>query len=73
MIYSAAVVSQGIKGGEAPMKDTKPVNSRRYTGTFDIVNTTKENSGRYRCIVHSDKGVGVSSYGELVVKRESRR
>lgn len=54
------------------MKDTKPVNSRRYTGTFDIVNTTKENSGRYRCIVHSDKGVGVSSYGELVVKRESR-
>ncbi|XP_048021331.1 protein tyrosine phosphatase receptor type Ma isoform X6 [Megalobrama amblycephala] len=60
---------QGIKGGEAPMKDAKPVNSRRYTGTFDIVNTTKENSGRYRCIVHSDKGVGVSSYGELVVKQ----
>uniref|UniRef100_A0A3Q3MTD1 Protein tyrosine phosphatase receptor type M n=1 Tax=Mastacembelus armatus TaxID=205130 RepID=A0A3Q3MTD1_9TELE len=26
--------------------------------------------GRYRCIVHSDKGVGVSNYGELTIKRE---
>uniref|UniRef100_A0A9J7YQV5 protein-tyrosine-phosphatase n=1 Tax=Cyprinus carpio carpio TaxID=630221 RepID=A0A9J7YQV5_CYPCA len=59
---------QGIRGREAPMKDTKPVNSRRYTATFDIVNTTKEDSGRYRCIVRSEKGVGVSSYGDLVVK-----
>uniref|UniRef100_A0A8C1WYU9 protein-tyrosine-phosphatase n=1 Tax=Cyprinus carpio TaxID=7962 RepID=A0A8C1WYU9_CYPCA len=54
---------------QAPMKDTKPVNSRRYTATFDIVNTTKEDSGRYRCIVRSEKGVGVSSYGDLVVKQ----
>ncbi|XP_052451545.1 receptor-type tyrosine-protein phosphatase mu isoform X4 [Carassius gibelio] len=54
---------------EAPMKDTKPVNSRRYTATFDILNTTKGDSGRYRCIVRSDRGVGVSSYGLLVVKQ----
>ncbi|KAA0705114.1 Receptor-type tyrosine-protein phosphatase mu [Triplophysa tibetana] len=60
---------QGIGGREAHMKDTKPVNSRRYTGTFDIVNTTKGDSGRYRCIVRSDHGLGVSSYGTLVVKQ----
>ncbi|XP_039512287.1 protein tyrosine phosphatase receptor type Ma isoform X9 [Pimephales promelas] len=60
---------QGIGGREAPMKDTKPVNSRRYTGTFDILNTTKSDSGQYRCIVHSERGVGVSSYGVLVVKQ----
>uniref|UniRef100_A0A8C2KYZ2 Protein tyrosine phosphatase receptor type M n=1 Tax=Cyprinus carpio TaxID=7962 RepID=A0A8C2KYZ2_CYPCA len=60
---------QGHQGRAAPMKDTKPVNSRRYTATFDIVNTTKEDSGRYRCIVRSEKGVGVSSYGDLVVKQ----
>lgn len=53
------------------MKDTKPVNPRRYMGTFDVENTTKGDSGRYRCIVQSDKGVGVSSYAELVVKRKS--
>ncbi len=64
---------QGIGGRDAPMKDTKPVNTRRYTATFDIVNTTKGDSGRYRCIVRSERGLGVSSYGALVVKRESAR
>lgn len=52
------------------MKDTKLVNLRRYMATFDVVNTTKGDSGRYRCIVQSDKGVGVSSYAELIVKRK---
>lgn len=52
------------------MKDTRPVNLRRYMATFDVVNTTKGDSGRYRCIVQSDKGVGVSSYAELIVKRK---
>ncbi|XP_072536097.1 protein tyrosine phosphatase receptor type Ma isoform X4 [Salminus brasiliensis] len=60
---------QGIGGREAPMKDTKPVNTRRYMATFDVENTTKGDSGRYRCIVQSDKGVGVSSYAELIVKQ----
>ncbi|TSK16090.1 Receptor-type tyrosine-protein phosphatase mu [Bagarius yarrelli] len=60
---------QGIGGREAPMKDTKPVNLRRYMATFDVINTTKGDSGRYRCIVQSDKGVGVSSYAELIVKQ----
>ncbi|XP_041660068.1 receptor-type tyrosine-protein phosphatase mu-like isoform X10 [Cheilinus undulatus] len=60
---------QGIGGREAPMKATKPWNNRRFIGTFDIENTTKGDSGRYRCIVHSDKGVGVSNYGELTIKQ----
>lgn len=54
------------------MKDTKPVNLRRYMATFDVVNTTKGDSGRYRCIVQSDKGVGVSNYAELIVKRKCK-
>uniref|UniRef100_A0A8K9V1L6 protein-tyrosine-phosphatase n=1 Tax=Oncorhynchus mykiss TaxID=8022 RepID=A0A8K9V1L6_ONCMY len=53
---------------QAPMRETRPVNSRRYIATFDVENTTKGDSGRYRCIVHSDKGVGVSSYADLTVK-----
>ncbi|XP_070775138.1 receptor-type tyrosine-protein phosphatase mu-like isoform X4 [Enoplosus armatus] len=59
----------GIGGREAPMKATKPWNNRRFIGTFDVENTTKGDSGRYRCIVHSDKGVGVSNYGELTIKQ----
>ncbi|KAM7379627.1 hypothetical protein PAMP_005169 [Pampus punctatissimus] len=50
---------QGIGGREAPMKATKPWNNRRFIGTFDVENTTKGDSGRYRCIVHSDKGLYV--------------
>uniref|UniRef100_A0A7N6FLK0 protein-tyrosine-phosphatase n=1 Tax=Anabas testudineus TaxID=64144 RepID=A0A7N6FLK0_ANATE len=60
---------RGIGGREAPMKATKPWNNRRFIGTFDVENTTKGDSGRYRCIVHSDKGVGVSNYGELTIKQ----
>ncbi|KAG7525156.1 receptor-type tyrosine-protein phosphatase mu isoform X5 [Solea senegalensis] len=60
---------QGLGGREAPMKATKPWNNRRFIGTFDVENTTKGDSGRYRCIVHSDKGVGVSNYGELTIKQ----
>lgn len=62
--------SQGIGGREAPMKATKPWNNQRFIGMFDVVNTTKQDSGRYRCIVHSNRGVGVSNYGELTIKRE---
>lgn len=62
---------QGIGGREAPMKATKPWNNQRFIGMFDVVNTTKQDSGRYRCIVHSTRGVGVSNYGELTIKRES--
>uniref|UniRef100_A0A8D3DWL8 protein-tyrosine-phosphatase n=1 Tax=Scophthalmus maximus TaxID=52904 RepID=A0A8D3DWL8_SCOMX len=54
---------------DAPMKATKPWNNRRFIGTFDVENTTKGDSGRYRCVVHSDKGVGVSNYGELTIKQ----
>lgn len=61
---------QGLGGREAPMKATKPWNNRRFIGTFDVENTTKGDSGYYRCIVHSDKGVGVSNYGELTIKRK---
>uniref|UniRef100_A0A7N6AYR2 protein-tyrosine-phosphatase n=1 Tax=Anabas testudineus TaxID=64144 RepID=A0A7N6AYR2_ANATE len=49
--------------------ETKPVNSRRYVASFDVENTTKGDSGRYRCIVQSERGVGVSSYADLTVKQ----
>lgn len=54
------------------MKSTKPWNNRKFIVMFDVENTTKGDSGRYRCAVHSGRGVGVSSYSELTVKREYR-
>lgn len=67
---SCVCLKQGIGGREAPMRSTKPWNNRRFIGTFDVKNTTKGDSGRYRCIIHSEKGVGVSNYGELTIKRK---
>uniref|UniRef100_A0AAQ5YP35 protein-tyrosine-phosphatase n=1 Tax=Amphiprion ocellaris TaxID=80972 RepID=A0AAQ5YP35_AMPOC len=51
------------------LRETKPVNSRRYVASFDVENTTKGDSGRYRCIAQSERGVGVSSYADLTVKQ----
>ncbi|XP_045897263.1 receptor-type tyrosine-protein phosphatase mu-like, partial [Micropterus dolomieu] len=62
---------QGMGGRQAVVRETKPVNSRRYVASFDVENTTKGDSGRYRCIAQSERGVGVSSYADLTVKRES--
>ncbi|XP_023181880.1 receptor-type tyrosine-protein phosphatase mu-like isoform X2 [Xiphophorus maculatus] len=60
---------QGMGGRQAVAKETRPVNPRRYVASFDVKNTTKGDSGRYRCIVQSDRGVGVSSYADLTVKQ----
>ncbi|XP_077411182.1 receptor-type tyrosine-protein phosphatase mu-like [Vanacampus margaritifer] len=60
---------QGASGRRATATETKPVNSRRYVATFHVDNTTKEDSGRYRCIGQSEHGVGVSSYADLTVKQ----
>ncbi|KAM7369513.1 hypothetical protein PAMP_010832 [Pampus punctatissimus] len=60
--------SAGMGGRQAVVRETKPVNSRRYVASFDVENTTKGDSGRYRCIAQSEQGVGVSSYADLTVK-----
>ncbi|XP_037311363.2 receptor-type tyrosine-protein phosphatase mu isoform X2 [Pungitius pungitius] len=59
---------QGMGGRQAVVRETKPVNSRRYVASFDVENTTKGDSGRYRCIAQSEKGIAVSSYADLTVK-----
>ncbi|XP_056220031.1 protein tyrosine phosphatase receptor type Ma isoform X6 [Seriola aureovittata] len=60
---------QGMAGRQAVVRETKPVNTRRYVASFDVENTTKGDSGRYRCIAQSERGVGVSSYADLTVKQ----
>ncbi|CAI5671275.1 unnamed protein product [Oreochromis niloticus] len=54
---------------QAAVRETKPLNARRYVASFNVDNTTKGDSGRYRCIAQSERGVGVSSYADLTVKQ----
>ncbi|KAM9826838.1 LOW QUALITY PROTEIN: receptor-type tyrosine-protein phosphatase mu-like [Neosynchiropus ocellatus] len=60
---------QGMSGQYAQVTETKPVNSLRYVTSYDVRNTTKNDSGKYRCIGQSERGVGVSSYADLTVKQ----
>uniref|UniRef100_A0AAX7UZ57 protein-tyrosine-phosphatase n=1 Tax=Astatotilapia calliptera TaxID=8154 RepID=A0AAX7UZ57_ASTCA len=60
---------QGMGGRQAAVRETKPLNARRYVASFNVDNTTKGDSGRYRCIAQSERGVGVSSYADLTVKQ----
>ncbi|XP_072307390.1 receptor-type tyrosine-protein phosphatase mu-like [Eucyclogobius newberryi] len=60
---------QGSGGRWASMSQVKTVNSRRFMASFDVLNTTKADSGTYRCLGQSERGVGVSSYAELTVKQ----
>lgn len=72
-VVTALVVllcNQGMGGRRAALRETRAFNSRRYVASFDVDNTTKGDSGRYRCIGQSERGVGVSSYAELTVKRK---
>lgn len=60
---------QGMSGRQARLGVTQPVNQHRYIVTFDLDNTTKGDSGRYRCIGQSERGLGVSPYAALTVKQ----
>uniref|UniRef100_A0A8C8SNR8 protein-tyrosine-phosphatase n=1 Tax=Pelusios castaneus TaxID=367368 RepID=A0A8C8SNR8_9SAUR len=59
---------QGIYVRDAPLKDIKVTNDRRFVAFFNVVNATKRDAGNYRCMIRTEGGAGVSSYAELIVK-----
>uniref|UniRef100_A0A452HRM3 protein-tyrosine-phosphatase n=1 Tax=Gopherus agassizii TaxID=38772 RepID=A0A452HRM3_9SAUR len=59
---------QGIYVRDAPLKDIKVSNDRRFVALFNVVNATKRDAGNYRCMIRTEGGAGVSSYAELIVK-----
>ncbi|XP_075441461.1 receptor-type tyrosine-protein phosphatase mu isoform X12 [Ascaphus truei] len=59
---------QGANGRDAPLKEIKVHNARRFVAMFSVVNTTKRDAGNYRCMIRTEGGVGVSNYAELIVK-----
>ncbi|XP_077591879.1 receptor-type tyrosine-protein phosphatase mu-like isoform X5 [Stigmatopora nigra] len=60
---------QGAGGRRGGAGESKPLSSRRYVAAFRLDNTSKEDSGSYRCVGQSERGVGVSAYAELTVKQ----
>uniref|UniRef100_A0A8B9DFC9 protein-tyrosine-phosphatase n=1 Tax=Anser cygnoides TaxID=8845 RepID=A0A8B9DFC9_ANSCY len=64
---------QGIYVRDAPLKNIKVFNVRRFVALFNVVNATKRDAGNYRCMIRTEGGVGVSNYAELIVKGISQK
>uniref|UniRef100_A0A8B9DIP6 protein-tyrosine-phosphatase n=1 Tax=Anser cygnoides TaxID=8845 RepID=A0A8B9DIP6_ANSCY len=58
---------------DAPLKNIKVFNVRRFVALFNVVNATKRDAGNYRCMIRTEGGVGVSNYAELIVKGISQK
>uniref|UniRef100_A0A8D0CGM2 protein-tyrosine-phosphatase n=1 Tax=Scleropages formosus TaxID=113540 RepID=A0A8D0CGM2_SCLFO len=47
---------------------TRVVNHRRFSATVSVADTAQRSVSKYRCVIRSDGGSGVSNYAELIVK-----
>lgn len=47
---------------------TRVVNHRRFSATVSVADTSQRSISKYRCVIRSDGGSGVSNYAELIVK-----
>ncbi|XP_062853636.1 receptor-type tyrosine-protein phosphatase T isoform X3 [Trichomycterus rosablanca] len=59
---------QQWNGKDTSLMMTHSMNQRRFSATVRVADTTHRGTSRYRCIIHSDGGSGVSNYAELSVK-----
>uniref|UniRef100_A0A8C2KCP5 protein-tyrosine-phosphatase n=1 Tax=Cyprinus carpio TaxID=7962 RepID=A0A8C2KCP5_CYPCA len=54
--------------GDTSLMVTRVVNHRRFSATVSVMDTSQRSTSRYRCVIRSDGGSGVSNYAELSVK-----
>lgn len=63
-------VLQQWNGRDTALMVTRVVNHRRFSATVSVADTTQRSVSKYRCVIRSDGGSGVSNYAELIVKGE---
>lgn len=66
-------VLQQWNGRDTALMVTRVVNHRRFSATVSVADTAQRSVSKYRCVIRSDGGSGVSNYAELIVKGECRR
>ncbi|CAB1446316.1 unnamed protein product [Pleuronectes platessa] len=59
---------QQWNGRDTALMVTRVVNHRRFSATVSVGDTSQRSTSRYRCVIRSDGGSGVSNYAELIVK-----
>uniref|UniRef100_A0A8C6PP65 protein-tyrosine-phosphatase n=1 Tax=Nothobranchius furzeri TaxID=105023 RepID=A0A8C6PP65_NOTFU len=55
-------------GKDTALMVTRVVNHRRFSATVSVGDTSQRSTSRYRCVIWSDGGSGVSNYADLIVK-----
>ncbi|MBN3272075.1 PTPRT phosphatase, partial [Polyodon spathula] len=55
-------------GRDTALMVTRVVNHRRFSATVSVTDTSQRSVSKYRCVIRSDGGSGVSNYAELIVK-----
>lgn len=63
---------QQWNGRDTALMVTRVVNHRRFSATVSVADTSQRSVSKYRCVIRSDGGSGVSNYAELIVKGEYR-
>ncbi|KAJ7412516.1 receptor-type tyrosine-protein phosphatase T-like protein [Willisornis vidua] len=61
---------QQWNGRDTALMVTRVVNHRRFSATVSVADTSQRSVSKYRCVIRSDGGSGVSNYAELIVKDE---
>uniref|UniRef100_A0A8C2XFU6 protein-tyrosine-phosphatase n=1 Tax=Cyclopterus lumpus TaxID=8103 RepID=A0A8C2XFU6_CYCLU len=59
---------QQWNGRDSALMVTRVVNHRRFSATVSVGDTSQRSTSRYRCVIRSDGGSGVSNYADLIVK-----
>uniref|UniRef100_A0A8C0LHT3 protein-tyrosine-phosphatase n=1 Tax=Canis lupus dingo TaxID=286419 RepID=A0A8C0LHT3_CANLU len=66
--FQCSAIGRTVAGDKLWLQEIKVTSSRRFIASFNVVNTTKRDAGKYRCMIRTEGGVGLSNYAELVVK-----
>lgn len=61
-------ILQQWNGKDTALMVTRVVNHRRFSATVSVGDTSQRSTSRYRCVIRSDGGSGVSNYADLIVK-----
>ncbi|XP_077458410.1 receptor-type tyrosine-protein phosphatase T isoform X6 [Stigmatopora argus] len=59
---------QQWNGKDTALMVTRVLNHRRFSSSVSVGDTSQRSTSRYRCVIRTDGGSGVSNYAELIVK-----
>lgn len=68
LFFLCSETLQQWNGKDTALMVTRVVNHRRFSATVSVGDTSQRSTSRYRCVIRSDGGSGVSNYADLIVK-----